>query len=136
MEFSISTHNGYVTVKSVVTGDHRTFRIATQPEDAKFAPNERIVSLLIGSDNENDYLGFGFLKTNGSGPRIVVWKRYRNGQYDRLARMLERLPAYEEAGKVEVNFDARCRRCNRVLTTPESVASGIGPVCEKRTGAK
>jgi hypothetical protein len=26
----------------------------------------------------------------------------------------------------------RCRRCGRALTTPESIASGIGPVCASK----
>lgn len=127
---NIATHNGFVTVKSARTGDHRTFRIATQADDAKFAPGRRVVSLLTGPDNETDYRGFGFLDAAPDGRvKITVWKKCRGGQFEALAEMLENLPAHEAAGQVSVNFDARCRRCNRTLTTPESVASGIGPVC-------
>lgn len=37
--------NGFYTIRNRQTGEHRTFRIATQAEDARFAPGERIVSL-------------------------------------------------------------------------------------------
>jgi hypothetical protein len=125
-----------LTVTSTRTGEHRTFRISTQAADAEFAPGERIVGLLTGADNERDYTSFAFLKTEADGSvRLIVWKRHRGGQYDALARMLEALPAHEAAGRVATNFDTRCRKCNRTLTTPESVASGIGPVCAESLGA-
>ena len=60
---SIFTHNGRFTVTSTKTGEHRTFRIRTQPDDAKFAPKERVITLLIGPDNESSYKGTG---TGGS----------------------------------------------------------------------
>ena len=132
---NICTHNGYLTVLSTATGAHRTFRIATQAADAKFAPGRRVVSLLTGPDNTDNYRGFGFLDVAGDRPRITVWKKCRGEQFDALARMLEDLPAHEAAGRVRANLDARCRKCNRHLTTPESVASGIGPICAGRAAA-
>ena len=32
---------------------------------------------------------------------------------------------------LEVWHEGRCGRCNRALTVPESIASGIGPECAK-----
>jgi len=125
----IATHNGTYTVLSKATGEHRTFRIRTQRENAEFAAGERIVALLVGSDNEHDYQSFGFVKDDG---RIVVWKRHRGGMFDKLARMLEHLGEHEQAGRVEVYLEGRCRRCNRRLTHPESIRSGIGPECGRR----
>lgn len=125
----IDTHNGVYTVTSSKTGEHRTFMIRTQDTDAAFAPGERIVALLTGPDNENDYQPFGFVKPGG---RIVVWKKHRGGEFEQLARMLEHLEEHQQAGRVAVDHEGRCRRCNRRLTTPESIRSGIGPVCERR----
>ncbi len=51
---SIFTHNGKFTIKSLRTGEHRTFQVRTQPDDAGFAPGKRILYLLIGSDNVNE----------------------------------------------------------------------------------
>ncbi len=134
----IASHNGIFTVKSTATGEHRTFRIQTwmeENEDGTRQPKRddrgnltRVVSLLTGSDNNSSYSGFGFV----NGERIYVWRRCQGGQFDKFARMLEKLEQHEEAGRVEVNLEGQCRRCNRRLTTPESVESGIGPVCEGR----
>lgn len=127
---SIATHNGTLTVRSEITGDHRTFRIHTQPDDAKFAPGERIVSLLSGSDNESDYIAFAFLRVSRNGKAYVnVWRSKSGEQTEKLARLLEGLEHHVEAGRVTVHFATLCRRCNRKLTTPESIASGIGPIC-------
>lgn len=134
----LTTHNGILTVHNPATGQHRTFRIRTQPKDAKFAPGKRTVALLTGPQNTTDYTGFAFLETTPNGAvDLRVWRKRRAPvgqpftQYELLARFLERLGTV--AG-VEINFEGACRVCNRALTTPESVAEGIGPVCGGRQG--
>jgi hypothetical protein len=127
-QVNVLTHNGVFTVKSLRTGEHRTFQIRTQPKDSSFAPGKRVVALLSGPDNTSDYTGFGFVESD----TIYVWRSKRNGLYERYARMLLRLAEYIRDGDVEVYAATRCRVCNRQLTTPESVESGIGPVCEGR----
>ena len=129
---SILTHNGTLTVQSTRTGDHRTFRVKTQAKDASFAPGQRIVQLMIGPDNNSSYSSFAFLKIQNQQPKVHVWKKHRNTEIQNLAKMLEQLEAHESVGNVEIHFATTCRVCNRKLTTPESVESGIGPVCEMR----
>jgi hypothetical protein len=126
--FAIETHNGIITVENPARGTHRTFRIETQPADAKFAPGERILSLLIGADNGSDYLGIGFVKDDG---RVFLWKRYQTEQYYALVRVLQKVGHFRSIGLV-YHFEGRCRKCNRTLTTPESIRSGIGPTCARR----
>ena len=133
MDHTIFTHNGTITMENPGTGNHRTIRIKTQKADANFAPGERIAYLLNGHNNENDYLPFAFVKPNG---RVIVWHKHRGtpgnpSQYDKLAVMIAYPDHYQELGIV-YHFAAKCRRCNRKLTTPESISSGIGPVCEGR----
>lgn len=135
MDHTILTHNGKITMRNPATGQHRTIRIHTQKADDSFAPGERIASLLSGSNNETDYTQFAFIKSNG---RVIVWKRFRgenmaegNGgpsQYEKLAWMIQDPARFERQG-VEYMFTTTCRRCNRTLTTPESIRSGIGPTC-------
>ena len=123
----VLTHNGMLTIENTKTGQHRTFRIKTQKPDASFAPGERIVSLLIGPDNEDDYFQFGFVKLD----RIIVWKKSRGTIYDTYAKMLMRPVHYKNKG-CTYRFDTRCRMCNRTLTVPTSIDSGIGPKCAER----
>lgn len=125
--FSVTTHNGIITIKNPKTGNHRTFLIKTQKKDAKFMPGERIIHLLTGSDNTKDYTSFGILKDD----KVVLWKRYRNSDvYLWYKKFFENFDRMQE--KLEINFEGKCRVCNRPLTTPDSVSSGIGPICSKK----
>lgn len=126
--FDLRTHNGFITANNPLRGTHRTFKVHTQADDAKFAPGRRIVSLLTGPYNTSDYVGFGFVTTSGW---VVVWKRYEGTEFMRLADVLNRPDHYESLG-VQFNFDGRCRKCNRLLTTRESVERGLGSKCAGR----
>lgn len=125
--FEVATHNGCITIQSH-TGEHRTVQIRTQPADSTFKPGARIVSLLVGGDNEHDYQGFGEVLEDGT---VRLWYRFRDNAFHKwMAKFLAAPERY--ADKVQVNFEGRCRKCNRKLTTPASVASGIGPTCSGR----
>jgi len=124
---NIRTHNGIVTVRNPNTGEHRTFKVATQPFQAKFAAGRRIVYLLTGPDNESDWQGWGFVNEFGIRP----WQRFGD-VYRKYASLLWNQEAAESAWGMEFMWAARCRICNRTLTTPESIESGIGPVCAER----
>lgn len=118
------THNGKVTIHNPATGQHRTFQIRTQPQDARFAPGQRIVALLNGPDNQSDYQPFGFVTSNG----IKVWRKKEGTVFQTYAKMLDNPEAFQAKG-AEYLFSGKCRKCNRELTVPESIKSGIGPVC-------
>jgi hypothetical protein len=122
--FEIATHNGYVSATSVRTGEHRTFKIWTQKDEAKFAPGERIVGLLSGPDNESDYRAFGFVVDG----EVRLFRKHLGQPFYQWAALFLAHPERME-GKVEITFEERCRKCNRHLTDPLSVTLGIGPVC-------
>jgi hypothetical protein len=119
----LGTHNATITLTSPKTGDHRTFKIST----AKNGPlaGKRILSILIGPNNESDYLGLGFVQTDGF---ISLWQKHRGTQYEKLVDLLDRAEYWASRG-VEYLAEGRCRRCNRKLTRPDSIASGIGSEC-------
>lgn len=109
---------------------HRTYQVKTQKPDAKFAPGQRIVSVLSGSDNETDYVGLGFVSTDHRGVhRLRAWKKYHaSGRetQEGVLMLLENPRAALVAGK--------CARCRRTLTTPESLARGLGEECAGKMG--
>ena len=124
MTFNPTTHNGSVTIFNPKTGGHRTFRIRTETWD-KDKPPVRVLSVLAGSDNVNDYQNFGFVTDSG----IAVWKRFRKEErFEKFATLLSNIERGEEFG-LEYKVEGRCRACNRKLTNPESIDSGIGPIC-------
>jgi hypothetical protein len=139
MKRAVKLFNGRYTIESKATGEHRTFWIQTQAADASFAPGQRLLGLLTGTDNDNpdDYAAFAFVDDQG----IHVWtkKRAPGMKFLDYADMLWTLaldgafsPWAERGFRILV--EGRCLRCNRALTTPESIERGIGPVCAEGGG--
>jgi Family of unknown function (DUF6011) len=133
--FDLAVHNGMVTMRNPATGDHRTFRIATQADDAAFAHGKRIVSLLSGPDRDDpaDWRAFGFAEDG----RVKVWSRFRGTDgsrsvWDVYGRLLTWPSHFSEKKGLVYLIEAKCRRCNRPLTVPASIALGYGPECSER----
>ena len=127
--FATATHNGTITCTNPATGESRTFRIKTQSMDSGFAPGKRVLSLLTGPDNEADYTGFAFIDDRG---RVSLWRSKLDTKFEQYGRFIERLEYHQDKHGMQVLWAARCRVCNRQLTTVESIESGIGPVCAGR----
>ena len=122
-------HDGYFTV--ALDYGHRTFRIRTQERDAQFTPGKQIVAFLNGPDNTSDYVQFAFIIQG----RLVPWKRFASGYHTILeaARFLISPGSHQEAaGMRYAQGSGNCYVCNRMLTTPESIAAGIDPTCASR----
>jgi hypothetical protein len=126
--FTAASHNGTITCTNPASGESRTFRIRTQPDDSSFAPGKRVLSLLTGPDNTSDYTGFAFVEGN----RVQVWRSKLGTKFEAYARFIERLDYHRDHHGIEVYWAALCRRCNRQLTTVDSIRSGIGPTCAGR----
>lgn len=125
-------HNGIYTITSP-KGGHRTFQIKTALNGA--LKGSRILSMLTGPDNTRNYTGFAFVNNDG----IKVWSKYAvNPDYKTYGELLwslaldgERSPYFQRGYRLLV--EGRCVKCNRRLTVPESVISGIGPECAGRS---
>ena len=128
---AVRIFNGRYTLESA-SGQHRTFEIHTQKADAEFAPEKRILSILVGPENTADYKGFAFVDEAG----IHVWnsRAKQSEMYEIYAEQLWSLALdgafspHAECG-YRLFMEGRCVVCNRPLTTPESIRNGIGPVC-------
>lgn len=138
--FNIATHNGFITVVSNKTGQHRTVRIRTEEwiqrdRDGNVIHDDcgepvkkavRTVGLLTGQCNESDYTNFAMIADRG---QVVLFRKNRDSEFfNWMAKFLESPARFPH---IEFNFEGRCRRCNRLLTTNESVLSGIGPTCRE-----
>jgi hypothetical protein len=119
------------TLVSEKTGVRFTYRVTQRDEQGKKTPH--FVSLLSGPDNETSYTFLG---------SIFEGKTYRPGRKSPVSPTAPSAQAFawawsfmargEMPPSCEVWHEGRCGRCGRSLTVPESVASGIGPVCESR----
>ena len=96
------------------------------------------VYVLCGPDNTNDYVFMG-------GVYPVVRARSATGFAFFTASSSQLSPAapsavafswffrHIEDAKVAVFHAGTCGRCGKLLTTPESIRTGLGPVCAGRT---
>lgn len=126
------------TVENPRTGGRFTYRIMRAPDnDERRSRRLWFVSVLVGPDNVANYAYAGMLpevggeagrftmtrgsKIVGDAPSVIafrwVWDRLRDG------RSVEPAVLWHEG---------RCGCCGRRLTVPESIASGLGPVCAGR----
>lgn len=129
--------NGIWTVHNTVKGTHRTFKIHTA-KNGRFG-NKRFVSLLVGSDNENNYEGFAFVGSDGKS--INVWHANRKNQdgsdsdFVKFAAILVDLFCNDakKYGKFcELKGSTTCLRCNRTLSTPSSIDNRYGKECASK----
>lgn len=147
--------NARITLVSTKTGARFTYRISA-PRDDKGA-DVRFVALLNGSDNESSfaYLGTVFLaervaiggnafgrvygKIPAKAPKFVHGKKSKIGESAPSARAFSWAWSFLSRGELppgaEVWHEGRCGCCGRALTVPESIASGIGPVCAEKSAA-
>lgn len=123
--------NATFTLVSPATGARFTYRVRRPDEDSPW-----FVSLLTGPDNEGDYRYLGFTRDGAE----LRWSRKScagedAASFKAIAWVLARLARGLDLRGVEVWHLGRCGRCGRSLTVPESIASGLGPICAERMAA-
>lgn len=126
--------NATFTMVSKKTGKRFTFRLR-RPKDQAAGSSRRpiFVSVLNGSDNTNDYAFLGTIWEDGEkftyrpspkSPVSSVAPSQAAAQW--LAKSLN-YP--DNLAQADIYHAGKCGRCNRQLTVPSSIQSGIGPEC-------
>ena len=138
IEYFITGGNATFTLVSVASENRITFKMSR----TKFERPSFYVSHLTGADNENDYtyLGMVFDNTGLKGEQslqFALTKASPQGTVQAKAfnwflKQLQANNTLTEA--LEFWHEGKCGVCGRKLTNPESIASGIGPVCATRVG--
>lgn len=136
--------NAYFTARSV-SGTRYTFRVSLPKKDPKeickwchHAPctcePAWFVSYLSGPENSSDYTYLGMIR-GGKFSTTKASNRLINSQVYKAFRWVwEHLSNGQMPPKTELWHEGRCGRCGHLLTVPESIESGIGPVCESKGG--
>jgi len=121
-----------ITIKNTKTNAHRTFRVKVVAKGS--LTGSTIVELMTGPDNELSYTGFAFIQPTQDGERLKIWHSKAN--FAKYQQILEHALGLKKHAfeSLEVHASKNCRHCNRKLTTPESIAKGVGPECEKIHG--
>ncbi len=118
-------------------GDHRTLQVKKVKNG--YLKDQLIIGYLSGSDNTSSYTFFGVLNRG----QIHFWNTWmKNVGYDelkvqRIRRAISIINGNpDEFGKTYALNSGNCYVCNRLLTHPESLSTGIGPECSKKKASR
>jgi hypothetical protein len=129
------------------TKPHYTFKVVKKEGTPRYPRDTWFVNLLTGPQNTRDYTYLGLLDVESGQVRLTAKSKYAHDSL--ILRMLNRVLALiwladvntdelENQHEVikstgfDVHHEGRCGMCGRPLTTPESVKTGIGPICDGR----
>ena len=87
------------------------------------------VKVLTGPENSSDYSYIGMI--DGGAFRLTQKSKFA-ADVPSVAAFAWLSRNWEDA-RVDVWHEGACGRCGRRLTVPESIESGIGPVCASRS---
>ena len=119
------------TIRSKTTGTRFTYRVKLAPRRSVDDERPYFVSLLHSENNTKDYVYLGCIwpeswryacKTETPSSRAFQW----------LWKTLNK--ADPDLSELEFFHAGTCARCGKLLTVPESIESGWGPVCAKLRG--
>lgn len=111
-----------------------TFKVQRKDASDRY-PESWFVSLLTGPENSSDYTYLGMLDSASGQVRLTKQSKYRDDSSP--VRAIRWALRHIWAGKAlpapgQILHAGRCGRCGRLLTVPESIASGFGPECAGR----
>tara|TARA_R110000765_G_scaffold347472_1_gene437578 strand:+ start:494 stop:940 length:447 start_codon:yes stop_codon:yes gene_type:complete len=123
------------TLTSAKSGNHFTFKANTAKSDDAKAYPPLFIKVLDGPDNSwnGDWLYLGYIAADSDALKAGRKGHPEAPSYKALDWTLRKL--FETGlipAEVTIQHEGSCCRCNRQLTHPNSIASGIGPECSKK----
>ena len=121
--------NSTFTLRSYKTGTRFTYKVEAS-DDACC----HFVTVLVGPDNSSNFKYLGRFV----GPDFIHDRKERISKDAPSAKAFQFFSGCLRKGKMHVALEfyheGKCGRCNRKLTTPASVLTGIGPECAEIMG--
>lgn len=117
--------NATFTIRSTKTGERFTFKVQKGEPTAQYPNPMTFVKVLVGPQNESDYRYIGAIKATG----FMTTSKSAFGMNTPCVKAFGWFSTHMESAAVEVWHTGKCGRCGRTLTVPESIETGIGPVC-------
>ena len=132
-------------VKNFITGGHAIFTVASpsgehytytvsKPKDFNELSPIWFIGVLAGPDNHSDYRYLGIIRKDGVVALTAKSKFEVTSKAYSVAKWAVKV-VWE--GKTipegySIRHSGKCGRCGRQLTHPESLDTGIGPICAGR----
>ena len=126
--------NAIFTALSARTGQRYTFKVRHKEAQNGYKATY-FVNLLTGPDNVSDYTYLGMLDPVAGAVKLTRASRYNadSAPVKAINWIIGKLWAgVDISNDCALNHAGRCCRCGRMLTTPDSVARGLGPECASR----
>ena len=126
--------NAYVTFQSRRTGDRYTYHVVrAEPRVGDSRPAPHFVSVLVGPDNGRNYKYLGSIFESRVYAQTAKSKIDRNSiSAIAFSWVWKTLSGGHMHADLAIYHEGRCGRCGRRLTTPESIETGLGPVCASK----
>jgi len=132
--------NATFTLVSGATGARFTYKVRAHLNEDGEQSGRWFVSVLQGPDNTSHYGYLGTIFDKGR------WGfKFYHGKKSKISRSApsalafawawERLAASYLPDNLEFFHSGNCCRCGRKLTVPESIETGIGPICAEKMAA-
>jgi hypothetical protein len=125
----LETAPNLFTIENVETGRRFTYR--TEPPKNPNGAALFFVEVLTGSNNESDYEYFGSVYKGQmafyASPKARITAEALSVRGFKW--LWEHRAALADFPHVRVHHSGRCGCCGRTLSTPESLARGLGPIC-------
>ncbi len=130
MQF-IKAGKATLTIQSRDTGKHFTFKFVTPKKENNSKDIPTWVRLLTSSDNTGAYTYIG----------TIFGSKYFHGKRSSISEQAQAVQSFiwwfksvaaqdkKRLSRIALFHEGACLCCGRKLTTPESIQSGIGPVC-------
>jgi hypothetical protein len=124
--------NAKFTLVSKKTSKRFTYHIRAAKKRHKDDNPLLFVRVLDGPCNQSDYRYIGYIIPQKVG--LVAGKKGlpTADSYRALNWAINKFAAEEMPDELELWHSGNCGACGRELTVPESIATGLGPVCAKR----
>lgn len=133
--FTLEVPEDYAVARKIKP--HYTFLV--EKVDANGTHDDTwFVKLLHGPQNTRDFVYVGMLQPFTGQVDLTRASKLTSHSlvFKLLNRSLFRIwnnePDYVEQFGFKLHHEGKCACCSRRLTTPRSIESGFGPVCEKR----
>lgn len=131
--------NAVFTMVSKRTGERFTYRIRKPRAEPGEPEKPFFIQLMNGPDNTTSYGYLGLIFGKGED---TDFRSYRYGGHKAVAKqsapsvqglewLIRNVMCEKVLDRVELWHQGKCGACRRPLTVPESIASGLGPVCAK-----
>lgn len=124
--------NAKVTLKSLASGKHFTYHVKAKADQKDPDKSVYFVRFLNGPDNQVNYAYLGFMPEKGG--NLIVTKKSAATKQAPVYKAFAFAVSHPDSPMLEIHHSGCCGRCGRELTDPESIQTGLGPICREKMG--